>query len=112
MGLQWALTFQTVSYVTPQINCLQSQSTRTHYGCFRQAGLFIGPGVVEAGCKTVVGRRLRQSGMFWSQCGAENILSLTPGPHFDRGWEELRTINAREQLKERCWLNHDAELAA
>lgn len=98
-----------------QINYLQNHSSRTQYGRYRQAGLFIGSGVVEAGCKTVVGRRLKQSGMFWSQSGAENILSLrclVLGPHFDRAWKQLRAINASEQHKARLWLNHDAELAA
>jgi hypothetical protein len=49
---------------------------RMQYGTFRQAGYFIGSGVVEAGCKTVIGGRCKQSGMFWSKSGAENILAL------------------------------------
>ncbi len=49
---------------------------RMQYGTFRQAGYFIGSGVVEAGCKTVIGGRCKQSGMFWSKAGAENILAL------------------------------------
>lgn len=50
--------------------------SRMQYGTFRAAGLFIGSGVVEAGCKTVIGGRCKQSGMFWSESGAENILAL------------------------------------
>lgn len=49
---------------------------RMQYGTFRAAGYFIGSGVVEAGCKTVIGGRCKQSGMFWSKSGAENILAL------------------------------------
>jgi hypothetical protein len=49
---------------------------RMQYGTFRAAGYFIGSGVVEAGCKTVIGGRCKQSGMFWSEPGAENILAL------------------------------------
>lgn len=49
---------------------------RMQYGTFRQQGLFIGSGVIEAGCKTVIGSRCKQSGMFWSLPGAENILAL------------------------------------
>ena len=49
---------------------------RMQYGTFRAAGYFIGSGVVEAGCKTVIGGRCKQSGMFWSRSGAENILAL------------------------------------
>jgi hypothetical protein len=50
--------------------------SRMQYGTFRAAGYFIGSGVVEAGCKTVIGGRGKHSGMFWSESGAENILSL------------------------------------
>jgi len=50
--------------------------SRMQYGTFRAAGYFIGSGVVEAGCQTVIGARCKQSGMFWSEAGAENILAL------------------------------------
>jgi len=53
-----------------------SNVSRMQYGTFRAAGYFIGSGVVEAGCKTVIGGRCKHSGMFWSESGAENILSL------------------------------------
>lgn len=46
------------------------------YGTFRKRGLFIGSGVVEAGCKGVIGKRLKQSGMFWSETGADNVLAI------------------------------------
>ena len=49
---------------------------RMQYGTFRAKGYFIGSGVVEAGCKTLIGGRCKQAGMFWSESGAENILAL------------------------------------
>ena len=49
---------------------------RMQYGSFRRQGFFIGSGVIEAGCKTLVGSRCKQSGMFWGEPGAENILAL------------------------------------
>ena len=49
---------------------------RMQYRTFRQQGLFIGSGVIEAGCKTLIGSRCKQSGMFWGKPGAENILAL------------------------------------
>lgn len=49
---------------------------RMQYGTFRRQGFFIGSGVVEAGCKTVIGARCKQSGMRWSEPGAQNILAL------------------------------------
>ena len=60
---------QALGYFVRNVNRMQ-------YGTFRAAGYFIGSGVVEAGCKTVIGGRCKQSGMFWSQSGAENILAL------------------------------------
>jgi hypothetical protein len=50
--------------------------SRMQCGTFRAAGWFIGSGVVEVGCKTVIGGRCKQSGMFWSKSGTENILAL------------------------------------
>ena len=49
---------------------------RMKYGTFRQRGCFIGSGVIEAGCKTVVGARCKQSGMLWGVAGAEKVLAL------------------------------------
>ena len=49
---------------------------RMQYGTFRRQGFFIGSGVIEAGCKTVIGSRCKQSGMFWGEPGAENILAF------------------------------------
>ena len=49
---------------------------RMQYGPFRRQGFFIGSGVVDAGCKTVIGARCKQSGMFWGKQGAQNILAL------------------------------------
>jgi hypothetical protein len=49
---------------------------RMQYGSFRAKGFFIGSGVIEAGCKTVIGSRCKQSGMFWGKPGAENVLAL------------------------------------
>ena len=51
-------------------------AAQMRYGRFRQKGLFIGSGVIEAGCRTIVGQRLKRSGMFWSLRGANAILAL------------------------------------
>jgi hypothetical protein len=49
---------------------------RMRYQVFRDLGMFIGSGVVEAGCKTLVGQRLKLSGMRWNTPGATGILTL------------------------------------
>lgn len=49
---------------------------RMRYPEFRHQHLFVGTGVIEAGCKTVIGSRCKQSGMFWTVRGANAILAL------------------------------------
>ena len=49
---------------------------RMRYPKFRKQGLFFGSGVIEAGCRTVIGSRLKQSGMFWTVRGANAIIAL------------------------------------
>lgn len=46
------------------------------YAEFRARGLPIGSGPVEAGCKTVVGARLKRSGMRWTHQGGQQVLNL------------------------------------
>jgi hypothetical protein len=59
-----------------QIAYFERNRSRMQYQTFRQAGYFIGSGVVEAGCKVVVGQRLKQSGMLWSLKGASHLLTV------------------------------------
>jgi hypothetical protein len=54
----------------------ERNADRMRYPEFRQQGLFVGSGVVEAGCKTVIGSRLKCSGMFWTVRGANAIIAL------------------------------------
>ena len=49
---------------------------RMTYDIFRQQNLFIGSGVVEAACKTIVGQRFKASGMHWSLVGLKRLLSI------------------------------------
>jgi hypothetical protein len=62
--------------VEAELTYFVNNVARMQYGTFRRQGFFIGSGVIEAGCKTVIGTRCKQSGMFWSEPGAENILAL------------------------------------
>jgi hypothetical protein len=54
----------------------EKNAERMRYPEFRRQHLFVGSGVVEAGCKTVIGSRLKQSGMFWTVRGANAIITL------------------------------------
>lgn len=63
---------------------------RMMYATFKEHDYFIGSGVIEAGCKTVVGKRTKQSGMFWKVKGAQNILDIrcaVIGDTYDDYWE-------------------------
>jgi hypothetical protein len=54
----------------------EHNAARMRYTEFRRQHLFVGSGVIEAGCKTVIGSRLKQSGMFWTVSGANAIIAL------------------------------------
>jgi hypothetical protein len=62
--------------VEKEINYFEKNKERMRYKAFRNQGLFIGSGVVEAGCRTVIGQRLKQSGMHWTVPDANNIIAL------------------------------------
>lgn len=67
---------------------------RMRYGRFRASGLFVGSGVVEAGCKSVAHRRLKQSGMRWTVRGAASVISLRcqqASGRWDAIWKWART---------------------
>lgn len=69
----------------------KTNAHRMRYAYFRAHGLFVGSGVVEAGCKSLVGGRLKQSGMRWNIPGATGILTLRThqaSGRFDRIWTQ------------------------
>lgn len=71
----------------------QKNAERMRYPEFRRQGLFVGSGVIEAGCKTVIGSRLKQSGMFWTVRGANAIIALRCNRlsgRFEDYWEARR----------------------
>ncbi len=73
-----------------EIAYLMKNKERMRYAEFRAQGLFVGSGVIEAGCKSVVGKRLKQSGMEWSVRGANAIISLrcmSISGRFEEYWE-------------------------
>jgi hypothetical protein len=59
-----------------EIRYLDKNKERMRYTEFRAQGLFVGSGVVEAGCKTIIGQRLKQSGREWTVRGANAIIAL------------------------------------
>jgi hypothetical protein len=79
-----------------QIAYFVNQKSRMLYKTYRDQGLFYGSGIIEAGCKTVVGQRLKQSGMFWSLTGAANVLALRcalKSHRWDECWNRINQSN-------------------
>jgi hypothetical protein len=74
-----------------KINYFVQRKEQMRYAKFRQENLFVGSGVIEAGCKTLLGKRLKQSGMFCSVPGANAIIAarccLYSG-RFEQFWED------------------------
>jgi hypothetical protein len=62
--------------VERELGYFRNNAPRMRYHWFRARGLFVGSGVVEAGCKAVIGQRLKQSGMHWTVNGADAIITL------------------------------------
>src|SRR5208337_3601990 len=94
----WSRGKATRDGVNKALGYFERNIQRMQYGTFRKAGYFIGSGVVEAGCKTVIGARCKQSGMFWSQAGAENILALRcikSSRQWDSFWKKRANDHAR-----------------
>jgi hypothetical protein len=84
---------QTQEAVRQAIGYFNGNRERMRYAKFRHQGLFVGFGVIEAGCKTIVGHRLKQSGMRWSLRGANAIIALRCAQLSGR-WEEFWEMRA------------------
>ena len=70
------------------IRYVSNNEEEMRYDVFREKGYDIGSGAVEAACKNVVGKRLKQSGMTWSRAGSSATLALRVTWLNDR-WEQL-----------------------
>jgi hypothetical protein len=66
----------------------KTNAHRMRYAYFRDHHMFIGSGTVEAGCKAVIGQRLKLSGMRWNIPGATGILTLRC-QHASGRWEHI-----------------------
>ena len=78
--------------IDTETNYFETNKERMRYPEFREQGLFVGSGVIEAGCKTVLGR-LKRSGMFWTVRGANTIIALRCcelSGRFEDYWESRR----------------------
>jgi hypothetical protein len=79
--------------VCTEADYFERNRERMRYPKFRRQHLFVGSGVIEAGCKTVIAVRLKRSGMFWTVRGANAIVALRCcrlNSEFENYWEGRR----------------------
>ena len=79
--------------IRAEADYFERNAERMRYPKFRRQHLFVGSGVIEAGCKTVIGSRLKQSGMFWTVRGSNAIIALRCcylNSRFEDYWEARR----------------------
>ena len=73
-----------------ELGYFRNNCHRMRYAEAQEKNYPIGSGVVEAACKTLVGQRLKRSGMTWQYRGGQGILtfrSLIKSDRFDRAWD-------------------------
>jgi hypothetical protein len=75
-GKQLPAAAKSKQLLRTELGYFEGNATQMRYADFRAKKCFVGSGVIEAGCRTVVGERLKQSGMHWSVRGANAILAL------------------------------------
>jgi hypothetical protein len=75
-GKQLPTSAQSKKSMLKQLGYFEKNAPQMRYAEYRARKFFVGSGVIEAGCRTVIGERLKQSGMRWSVRGANAIIAL------------------------------------
>jgi hypothetical protein len=78
------------------VHYIWNNRRRMRYPKFHQQGFCTSTGVVEAGCKVVIGTRLKRAGMHWTVKGANAIIALRCSKlsgRFEGFWERRSERN-------------------
>ena len=78
---------------------LKNNQHRMNYAKAQELNYPIGSGVVEASCKTLVGQRLKRSGMSWEIPGGQAILtlrSLVKSNFFESAWGKIAAFYKKD----------------
>lgn len=76
-----------------ELHYFETNRGRMRYRRFRAKGYPIGSGTVESACKRLIAARIRESGMIWTQAGAQAILALRAellSNRWQAAWQETR----------------------
>jgi hypothetical protein len=85
---------QTLKALLLAIGYFQDNLSRMNYGHYRRMKLPIGSGTVESACKNVVGGRMKQGGMTWSEIGADGMLQIRSSQESRRFESDFRLLLA------------------
>lgn len=82
------------------LNYYRENLDRMKYDEYLAKGWFIGSGVVESACKTLVCGRFKQPGMRWTKAGAEALLPFRAAYYsneYDKMWDFI--IGQKQMVK-------------
>ena len=85
-----------------EVTFFRNNRFRMEYKRFRDNGLPIGSGVVEAACKSIVKCRLCRSGMRWTRRGGQTILTLralVKSERWDAFWMQYKKVYLPKSLQ-------------
>jgi hypothetical protein len=77
-------------FLQGEISYFEDNENRMQYDQYRAMHLPIGSGTVESSCKNVIGGRMKQGGMTWSESGAEGMLQIRTSLCSERFQEDFR----------------------
>jgi len=80
-----------------EVHYFATNRERMRYNDYRAKGYPIGSGTVESACKRVITHRVRQSGMCWTEPGAQAVLTLRAellSDRWDEAWQATRLTKA------------------
>lgn len=84
-----------------EMNYFKKRKAKMNYAYYRNKGLPIASGPVEAACKSIVKTRLCRSGMRWSRKGGQNILNLrtyVKSGRWESFWKHYRADGYQNRL--------------
>ena len=76
------------------VDYIRRNRHRMRYPAFRARGLCVGSGVLEAGCKNVVGTRFKRPGMHWSVAGVNAMACCVLSKRLDDFWIRRKARSA------------------
>lgn len=90
------------------LNYLQKNERRMLYKTYKEMGYKIGSGAIESAHRTVIQKRLKQSGQRWTMAGAQNIIDLRL-MNMNGQWNNV--INLIKEIETETFLAKSQKLA-